>query len=72
MFKWAVNTSARAERLRDFFGLENSNLLRIAAKAADISRAHATGGGQPAPEKVHEWPVENTRWGAHHRRDGGT
>eukprot|EP00959_Pyramimonas_sp_CCMP1952_P353755 7411607-Pyramimonas_sp.AAC.1 len=54
-FKWAVSTSARAERLRDFFGLENSNLFRIAAKAADIARAHATGGGQPAPEKVHEW-----------------
>eukprot|EP00959_Pyramimonas_sp_CCMP1952_P373588 7824085-Pyramimonas_sp.AAC.1 len=35
-FKWAVNTSARAERLRDIFGLGNSNLLRVAAKAADI------------------------------------
>ena len=68
-FKWAVNASARTERLRDFVGLENSNLLRIVAKAADIVRARATGGGQPAPEKVHEWLVNNVTWGVHHCPD---
>ena len=27
-FKWAVNMTARVERLRDFVGLEHANLLR--------------------------------------------
>ena len=35
-FKWGVNMSARAERLRDFVGLSNANFLRIVARAADL------------------------------------
>ena len=65
-FKWAVNLSARHERLRDFTGLENSNLLRIVAKAADIVKSHATGGAQPSPEKVHKWLFDNVSWGVLH------
>ena len=36
MFKWSVNMCARVERLRDFFGLETSNMMRIVSTAADI------------------------------------
>ena len=36
IFLWAVNSSAKVERLREFVGLENSNLMRIVARAADI------------------------------------
>ena len=39
IFKWGVNMSAKVERLRDFCGLENTNLLRIIAKAADFVKA---------------------------------
>ena len=35
-FKWAVTMSARHELLQDFVGLENSNLLRIVARAAEL------------------------------------
>ncbi len=36
MFKWSVNMCAKVERLRDFVGLETSNVMRIVATAADI------------------------------------
>ena len=39
MFIWSVNVGARAERLRSFVGLENTNLMRIVAKATDIAKA---------------------------------
>ncbi len=36
MFKWSANMCAKVERLRDFVGLETSNMMRIVATAADI------------------------------------
>ena len=36
MFKWSVNMCAKVERLRDFVGLETSNMMRIVSTAADI------------------------------------
>ena len=40
--------TARAERLRDFVGLENMNFLRIVARAQEfVSEA----GRKPSPEK---------------------
>ena len=41
MFKWAINHSASVERLRDFVGLEHTNLLRIIARAAELVQAQA-------------------------------
>ena len=71
-FKWAVNMAARHERLRDFVGLENSNLLRIVAKAVDLVRAKTAGGGRPKPEKVQEWLKVNLNWGLLHCPDENT
>ena len=47
-FTWVVNMSAKVERLRNFIGLENTNLLRIIMKAADIVKTK--GGGNKKPE----------------------
>ena len=51
-FKWSVNMSTRVERLRDFVGLENSNLLRIVARAADLVQAATVAHKKPSPEEV--------------------
>ena len=36
MFKFSVSMCAKVERLRDFVGLETSNMMRIVTTAADI------------------------------------
>ena len=54
-FKWSVNMTARVERLRDFIGLENSNLLRIVSRAADLTQAQTVAGRKPSPDQVQQW-----------------
>ena len=49
-FKRTVNMTARVERLRDYVGLENSNLLRIVARAAELLQGGERGAGSP-PQK---------------------
>ena len=63
-FKWTVNMSAKVERLRDFVGLENVNLMRIVMVAADIAKAKLVSGKKANAEFVHTWLVDNVRWGA--------
>ena len=65
-FKWAVNMTARVERLRDFVGLENANLLRIVARAADLVQAQTVAGRKASPEKVQEWLQKQVKWGLLH------
>ena len=60
-FKYAVNMKSRHERLRDFVGLDNLNLLRIVARAADLARDPT--GRKPSPEKVQEWLEKHVKWG---------
>ncbi len=62
-FKWAVNMSATVERLRDFVGLENMNLMRIVAAAADILKAKLFSGKKANSGIVHAWLTENVHWG---------
>ena len=71
-FKWSVNMSARVERLRDFVGLENSNLLRIVARAADLVQAATVAHKKPSPEEVQKWLQENVNWGLLHCPDTKT
>ena len=68
-FKWTVNMTARVERLRDYVGLENSNLLRIVARAAELLQGRGERGGKPSPERVQPWLQENARWGLVHCPD---
>ena len=71
MFTWSVNMSAKVERLRDFLGLENSNMMRIVASAAEIVGAkHVTKKANSAA--VQKWLVDNIRWGTHHCPDIAT
>jgi len=62
-FKWAVHMSAKVERLRNFVGLENANLLRIVATAAECVKSTVVNGKKTA-ERVRAWLVENVNWGA--------
>ena len=63
MFLWAVNSTAKIERLRDFFGLENANLMRIVAQAADFVKAKLVNGEKTNAIVVQTWLVDNVRWG---------
>ena len=60
-FKYHVNMSAKIERLRHFVGLENLNLLRIVAHAAEILKK---GNKNTNPDAIHAWLAENIKWGA--------
>ena len=71
-FKWAVNMTARVERLRDFVGLENANLLRIVSRAADLVQAQTAAGRKPSPEKVQQWLQQHVKWGLLHCPDTKT
>ena len=71
-FKWSVNMSTRVERLRDFVGLENSNLLRIVARAAELVQAATVAHKKPSPEEVQKWLQENVKWGLLHCPDTKT
>ena len=56
--------SAKVERLRDFVGLESSNMMRIVAAAAEIIRSKFVSSKKANAELVHKRLVENVRWGA--------
>ena len=71
-FKWSVNMTARVERLRDFVGLENSNLLRIVYRAADLAQAQTVAGRKPSPEQVQQWLQQHVKWGLLHCPDTKT
>ena len=71
-FKWAVNMTARVERLRDFVGLENANLLRVVSRAADLVQAQTAAGRKPSPEKVQQWLQQHVKWGLLHCPDTKT
>jgi len=70
-FKYAVNMKSRHERLRDFCGLDNLNLLRIVARAAEISR-EPIAGKIPSAETIHSWLDTHVTWGLLHCPDAGT
>ena len=63
------NMTARVERLRDFVGLENANLLRIVAGVAEILQAQTVAGRKPSAEKVQEWLQQQIKWGLLHCPD---
>ena len=62
-FKWSVNFAAKTERLRDFVGLETSNLMRIVAQATAFVKAKLQGNKKANAEMVHTWLCENIKWG---------
>ena len=71
-FKWAVNMCAAVERLQDFVGLENQNLMRIVAAAAEFSSSKLISGKKAKADLVYKWLVTNVRWGAFNCPDVAT
>ena len=63
-FLWGVNLSAKVERLRDFIGLESSNLMRMVAQAADFMKAKLTSTKKANVQVIQEWLATNVNWGA--------
>ena len=71
-FKWAVNMSAKVERLHDFVGLENHNLMRIVAMATEFVSSKLVSGKKAKADLVHKWLATNVRWGAFNCPDVAT
>ena len=67
-FKYIVNLPAKIERMRDFCGLDATNLMRITAEVRAILQRQAAGKSMPTPKVVWEWMVQgdNIQWGLHH------
>ena len=61
-FTYAVNMSTKAERPRNSIGLENTNLLRIVMKAADIVKAKDGNVKKPTVQLIHAWLKANVNW----------
>ena len=63
-FVWGVNFSAKVERLRDMVGLASSNLMRIVAKAAELTLSKLTGVKKANARVIQEWLAKHVNWGA--------
>ena len=63
-FLWGVNQCARVERLRDFIGLESSNLMRIVSQAAEFTKSKLTGVKKANARIVQQWLNQHVNWGA--------
>ena len=62
-FLWGVNLSAKVERLRDFIGLESSNLMRIVAQAAEFTKSKLKSVKKANAQVVQEWLAAHVNWG---------
>ena len=58
-FLWGVNLSTRVERLRDMVGLESINLMRIVARAAELTQSKLMGVKKANAEIVHKWLIDH-------------
>ena len=61
---WGVSLSAKVERLRDFVGLEGSNLMRIVAQAAEFTKSKHTSTKKVNAQIIQDWLLEHVNWGA--------
>ena len=59
---------AATERLRDFCGLDQGNLMRIAAEVRKLVSSQTPGNVVASPVEVHTWMInpDNIRWGLYH------
>ena len=67
IFKKIVNLPAAVERLRDFCGLEATNMMRIAAEVRGILQKGKASQVTPTSKEIHAWMTnpENIKWGLH-------
>ena len=59
---------AATERLRDFCGLDQGNLMRVAAEVRKLVSSQTPGNRVASAAEVHTWMVnpENIHWGLYH------
>ena len=67
IMKHIINLPVATERLRDFCGLDNGNLMRVAGEVRNLIEGQ-TPGKVPAALDVYKWMVnpDNIRWGLYH------
>ena len=66
--KHIINMPAATERLRDFCGLDQGNLMRIAAEVRKVIVSQTPGKVAASATDVHTWMTnpDNIRWGLYH------
>ena len=68
IIKHIINMPAATERLRDFCGLDQGNLMRIAAEVRKLIESESPGKLAASADEVHTWMKnpDNIRWGLYH------
>ena len=68
IMKHIINMPAQTERLRDFCGLDQGNLMRIAAEVRKLIERQTPAKVTVSVDEVHAWMKnpDNIRWGFHH------
>ena len=68
IIKHIINMPAATERLRDFCGLDQGNLMRIAAEVRKLIESESPGKLVASADEVHTWMKNpnNIRWGLYH------
>ena len=68
IMKHIINMPAATERLRDFCGLDQGNLMRIAAAVRTLIESQSPGKVAASAAEVHTWMLnpDNIRWGLYH------
>ena len=66
IMKHIINLPAATERLRDFCGLDSTNLMRMAGEVCRLLQKQS--GSKPGSEEVHAWRSDpkHIRWGVYH------
>ena len=68
IMKHIINMLAAIERLRDFCGLDQGNMMRIAAEVRKVIEGQTRGKVAASAAEVHTWMInaDNIRWGLYH------
>ena len=62
ILQFMVNIPLETERLRDFFGLEGTNLMMIVAKVRDLIRMQKLSKASPSAKEIHTRPAQLIQW----------
>ena len=66
--KHIINMPAATERLRDFCGLDQGNMMRVAAEVRNLIKNETPGKVAVSAVEVHTWMTnsDNINWGLYH------
>ena len=68
IMKHIINMPAATQRLRDFCGLDQGNMMRVAAEVRNLIKKETPGKVAVSAVEVHAWMTnsDNINWGLHH------